>query len=297
MKWFWGLLLLIVGTYFLGINLSFWSAQDLVKLVQFWPLLLILYGVSLIARHWKFGWIVILAAFWAAILFVYNVSFTDYPIVNIDEVNKESVKTSKFSAEFPSGAKKVKMNIKSGAVNFDLKGGSSKLIEGTMESTFARAVLDVDNINGSVETTLKTEKVSAGWWRGKNNLEMSITNKLPLSLDIDAGASDIKADLSDIILEELNVDSGASSIDLKIGDQVANDAKIDIDAGASSIDIKLPKSIGATIKTNASLSNRTFENFNQKENNLFESENYDTASKKISIEINAGVSTIKVSSY
>ncbi len=71
MRWFWGLLILSIGVIFLGQNLGLWSNVSAADLLRFWPLILVLFGFTLIVKHLKFGWIIILIAYVAALYLIY----------------------------------------------------------------------------------------------------------------------------------------------------------------------------------------------------------------------------------
>ena len=297
MKWFWGSLLILIGLVLLGTNLSIFSASDLVRLWQFWPVLIILYGLSLIARHWKLGWLVMLAAFWAGVLLVYNIAYSPTPVININQSQDGNIKTSDFSADVSSSYTKANINIEAGAVNLSLQDNTSKLIEGTLESSYATPDLSVKNLNDVATVDLKTKKSGIGIGQAKNNLDLRLTNLIPLAVKINSGASTLNLDFSKIKLSDLKIDSGASTINLKLGTEVDNNAEFKISAGASSIDISIPQSLGVKIINSSALSNKNFEGFSEVKTKNYQNINYDTASKKVTITINAAVSSMKVHTY
>lgn len=46
-----GLAILFIGLLFLGVNIGWWSPAVWMYVVQFWPVLLIIYGVALLLRN------------------------------------------------------------------------------------------------------------------------------------------------------------------------------------------------------------------------------------------------------
>jgi hypothetical protein len=70
MRWFWGLLVLSIGVLLLGQNFNFWGSQNFSELLQYWPLILILFGIALICKHLKVGWIIILFSYFLAFAFI-----------------------------------------------------------------------------------------------------------------------------------------------------------------------------------------------------------------------------------
>ena len=59
MKFIFGLLVLAIGIYYLGINFLWWEkiSWQWDNLWQYWPILLILFGVSLFGRRSKNNWL------------------------------------------------------------------------------------------------------------------------------------------------------------------------------------------------------------------------------------------------
>jgi hypothetical protein len=87
MRWFWGLLILSLGVVFLAQNIGLWGTVSNAQIVQFWPLMLILFGISLIAKNLRFGWIIIIVSFVLAIMFIHftliNQSMNNFVVLRV----------------------------------------------------------------------------------------------------------------------------------------------------------------------------------------------------------------------
>ena len=70
--------------------------------------------------------------------------------------------------------------------------------------------------------------------------------------------------------------------------------RVSIDAGASSINISLPRSVGVKLEVDGALTSRNFQDFEMLDGDTWQSRNYDSAVKKIEIDIDAGVSSLNV---
>lgn len=92
MKWFWGLLILSLGILLLGQNLGYLNTFSGIKLLQFWPLILILFGISLIVKHFKYGWILILISFLLAFAFIYYMASNDKNLDHFYHRNLELIR-------------------------------------------------------------------------------------------------------------------------------------------------------------------------------------------------------------
>jgi hypothetical protein len=113
---------------------------------------------------------------------------------------------------------------------------------------------------------------------------------------MDIGAANIDFDLSKYKIGNLKIDGGASSIKIKLG-KLSEITNVKVDAGAASIDIRIPEGVGAELKTATALTSRNFKGFNMVNKGLHRTDNFESASQKIYIDINAAVSSINIERY
>lgn len=296
MKSFWGLTIVLFGVWFLGVELSWWQSLDINFLYHFWPIILILMGISLLTRDLKYGWILVLIAFAAAIgvvaLFATNEKLAQ-KIASNDAISN----LSSFSEDLPSAVTRGEVSIKSSFSRIHLGSTNDKYIAGTLDSIFSAPTLNVKTEGSLIKANLNMEtgKHWSNLNNAKNDLNVNLTNRIPLDVSIESGASDMNLDFSNITLSGLRVDTGASSLRLDIGDSVISGADLVIKAGASDLDIRVPEKIGVKLEVKSGLSSKNIENFKDLGNGSYESNNYSSADLKINLSIDAGVSSIKIS--
>ncbi len=297
MKWFWGLFFLLIGVIYLGNNLGWWPNISGVALWQFWPLLLIIFGAGLLVRNWRFGYIIMVIITLASFGFVLAVSYGAFePKVTFPS---EQLKTTQISEEIPLNIEKAQINIDSGAVKLTVSEKTDKLIDGTFVSNVSEPGLS-KNINGNeIIYNIKTDKSFRSWNNGniKNNLDLKITDEIPVSININTGASDINLDLSSLMLSNLKIQSGASKVSLKIGDKIEKNVTADINCGASAVVVNIPTKIGAKVNISAPLSGRDLGNLNRISRDVYATDNFDNAEQKINFNIKAGLSSISFLVY
>jgi hypothetical protein len=63
------------------------------------------------------------------------------------------------------------------------------------------------------------------------------------------------------------------------------------------MDILIPDSVGCEIDSDDALSSKNYEGFKRISHNIYRTDNFDSSSKKIFIEIDCGVSSIDVKKY
>jgi hypothetical protein len=293
MKWFWGILFVLLGVAYLGANFGLWIVRwD--EIWQFWPVILILLGVAIISRRWRFGYILIIVITLLSFVFVFYVA-TYQP--NLLPENKTEVKTANISEELGQNTKRAKIIIRSGAVKLNISDNTDKLVEGNFETSFGDP--EIERSESGDLTTVSITSSDRLWHTGKfkNNLELNISNKIPVEIQIDAGASEINIDATNLMMNNLTVKSGASKIDLKVGEKFESKSNIQINSGASDIIIKTPKALGVSATIDSALFSKTLNGLKKISNNNYQSENWDTSSKQVLIDLNAGASSAEFDTY
>lgn len=294
MRWFWGLLLAVVGLIFLGQNFNFWGSQQIDQITLFWPLILVLFGIALMTKKSKFNWLIIIVSFIITTLFLYFATLNENsPFkINNEKIFQNSPETYNFSKDLSNEIKNAKVIINTGAVELNLKENSDFLIKGDLASSYSKPSLNTSFFGETATVNLKNDKFKKSV-RGKNIFNVELSNKIPIDLIINAGASSINLDLSKINLNDLDLNTGASSMNITLG-KVTNDAKLNIDTGASSVNIKAPKSLGIRVITKTGLTSKNFNGYTKIDNQTFESPDYNLATEKITLTISAGASSISI---
>lgn len=291
-KLVWGTLFIAIGLLLLLANLDIITIR-LANLWQLWPALIIIAGLSILSlRGWLGRIVYVLAAVMIAVLAWVAVT---------GGVGDERVQaTGEFSIN--SRSKEIEslaLEVKSGAGSIDIDGTSNQdLVTGSFNSDVAKLsqTVEVDGNKQSVKLALNR---LPGWAKSsaKNPLSLKINKQMPLEMIIDAGASNIDADFSEMSLRSLTIDSGASSIDAKLGSKL-KESRVLIDTGVSSVKLSVPKDAGVRLKVDSGLSLKDLpDNFTESEKKVYLSDNYNKATNKIDIEIDMGVSSFELRTY
>lgn len=295
MRVYWGLIVILIGVWLFGENFSWWNHFNLNYIWHFWPLLLILFGIALIVRSLRFGWIIVLLSFVAAVGFIV-VFMTNEKLVNKITSNGSITNLSNFSEDLNGGVTRGEVSIQSAASSINLGSSNDKFIEGSLDSIFFEPVLNV-NTDGSLIVGKLTMENNTQWNNlnsSRNNLVVNLTNRIPLDVSIDSGASDLNLDFSKITLSGLKINASASSVKLIVGENILDNSNVSISSGASSLELTIPESIGVRAEVKSGLSSRDFQDFKSLGGGSYESNNYSSATKKITLNIDAGVSSIKI---
>ncbi|MFZ1282397.1 MAG: DUF5668 domain-containing protein [Ignavibacteriaceae bacterium] len=299
---FWGTFFLSIGGLVLignltDLNFTWHSAW------KFWPMVLVLIGVSILVKN-QIGKNIVagLAALVLALTMYASVSATSNLIDDDFEINFDNEEavfdTTNFSQEYSDSIKTVTLNFNAGAGGFKILTPTDKLIDFMTEGNVNGYVLDRQDLDAHTEINfeMKNNHIKLHNKNYKNSVEMSLNKKPEWALNFEVGAASVDLDLTQYKVSRLDVGMGAAAFNVKLGNLV-DVARIKIDAGASDIDILIPDSVGCEINSEAALSSRNYEGFKKVDNDLYRSENFDKYPKKIFIEIDCGVSSIDVKKY
>lgn len=289
---FWGLLLVIIGFMALAEKVG-WLDVNFANIISLWPILIIIAGISILSTKNSLfkaiHWLVVISAL---VLVIWFGLYADkYMSVDLNTASDQSSRNQSI--------KKLDLTIKGGASQIKVYGSDipepSKV---RLESNITQ-LEKTESVNNETQTVAYSLEGNTPIVFGgsiTNKLFVEIARELETKLTIDAGASEIRADLSDVILAEALIKSGASDVEIKLGDR-QNNALVTIDSGASNVVMLVPKSIGVKLSLDAGLSSREIADLTSKGDNIYESENYEQSEKRIEIKAKTGLSNFTLKRY
>lgn len=253
---FWGGALILVGV------LLYLQQQGIVRNVfqYFWPLALILVG----------GWI-ILGVYWK-------------PARSAED---------EFSIPL-GGARSVKYNFSHGAGQIEIGGGapSGQALVGTSAVGMnQRSQLNGDRLEVRVEagpSFVPFVGPSEGIWR------FQLTQEVPALLTVEAGASSLNIDLTNVLATRLALKTGASNTNVTMPSRGAS--LLDVEAGAASINIRIPEGTAARVRVKEGVNavNVDTNRFPRLDSGIYQSSNFDVSTDRAEINIEAGLGSVSV---
>jgi hypothetical protein len=296
---FWGSLLITVGGLFLLnniIHLEFaWNF-----LWKLWPLVFIIWGISALTTN-----VVvrdILSAIKAVLLAL--VIFSGFKSCigsdcefNFDDndFNDGSYNSQTFDAPYSSSSKTASFLFKAGSGKYTIKDTSGELFFANVKSSTDDFQFDNNTDKNEVKLTM-SNKTHFHTFGKENSAEIKLNSNPIWDMEFDIGAASANLDLSGYKVKNVILNAGASSLKIKLGD-FSNESTLTIKTGVSSIEISVPASSGCEIISKTGLASKDYNGFNEESGNKYRTDNFSSASKKIYLNIDAGVSSVKVSRY
>jgi hypothetical protein len=294
-KLFWGFFLLTLGALFLLtkyeiIQSSFGFVWDL------WPLIFVFWGALVIFKESVARPVIsaVFGTFIALLLF----GIIDNGIGSIDFSEHPGAYTEFYSEEFDGSTKTADLEINAGAGMFIIRNSTDKLAEGKSKGSFAEYDFETWKDGNNASVTFDLHKKNLNFFRGrlKNQLEIALNPNPVWNIRFNIGASKSNFDLSECKVKNVELHTGAATGRLKIGDKY-DSTDVHIEMGAATVNVEVPSSSGCSITSDMALSSRDFPGFKKKYSGYYESENFDSAQKKIFIHVNGGFATIRVVRY
>ncbi len=240
-SFFFPIALITVGVVWLLINNGVVAADNLYRLIPFWPVLLILAGLSLILHKiwWPLsGLMWILAA--AGLVWLLVASPASIPAVPAAEFKQETFREPLDQASSAS----VHLNLSVNPTYISTLQDSADLIVADL-SYLGRIVFEA---SGESQKSVRLEQangLSFGNFRwellagqGLADWKIGLTPEIPLALGVDAGTGLVEMDLAGLSLQSLTVDGSTGRMDILLPENGGHYLfDLDVSTGATTIQV------------------------------------------------------------
>ena len=201
-----------------------------------------------------------------------------------------------FSELFNDSIEKAVLKFEAAAGRFEINEKTEHLLEFSKRGNIGPYKFSSTDKNNKKELKIELKDNSTHFSNVRNNVDIKLNPTVEWDMNIDVGAAKIDMDLSKLKTKYLNIDGGASSVKIKLGDK-CDYTKLDIDAGISSLYIKIPESSGCEILSESFLLGKSLSGFDKHKKGVYRTQNFDDNPKKIYINIDAAISSLKVRRY
>lgn len=283
--------LIILGVVFLLNNFGVLPWEIWQNIWKFWPILLILFGIEAILGRKSSP---------RSLVFLLILIFLIPLILILNPLTGNPLSNSKINLEKPLG------NLTKASVNFELPSSNIKInslepnsgssLKGVVSySTILPKPLLTDELRfGQAKYTLsQPEKYIPFLNNIGNSVDLNLSRLIPFEISIKSNTGVFNFNFTDLKIELLEIDSTAGQINITF--PKASSSKAYIRTSASLITLTIPSESGSSIKTNSSLRSIKIDDkrFSKKEQ-IFQSNNWESALNKIQIEINGQATNLEV---
>lgn len=304
---FWGVVLIFIGMLFILQNLHV-IHFDWLNLWRLWPVILVLWGVSILPANSWIKLILTLLILGGSIFFMVDQtsSWDDYDYQSKiewwdDWDSNSDQKTSidqYFDVPFEDSVRFATLNMDAAAGSFVVNQTTDNLIQFDKRGSWTNYSYIVKTLDDRTEVRIEPEddQVTINTKKKNNSVNLSLNTYPIWSITMDVGASSMNFDLTPYKVEELDIDGGAASFKFKLGDAY-EETHVKIDAGASSIKLLIPETSGCDLQISTVLSGRDINGFEKLEHGHYQTENFEESLNKIYINVDAAVSSYTITRY
>jgi hypothetical protein len=256
---FWGPVLILLGVLFLLSQLGYIQGD---VLSWFWPILIIAVG----------AWIL---------------------VGGLQARNARFETAEQFSVPL-QGAREGSLTIHHGAGEINLRAGANPgdFITGLSGVGLNKKTQLND---GKLEVEIDAGPTFVPFIGPESGLwEYRLSGDVPLSVKIEAGASRLNLDLSELRVTYFSFEGGASSVNLTVPARLEN-TLVDLEAGAATIDVQVPEGVGLRFRAKSVGSLDVDENrFPKREGGMYQSSDYDALPYHAEVTVDGGATSIRV---
>ncbi len=323
-----GALLVVIGVIILGFNYDLFRFDYSLRQVSaFWPVLLILAGVAVLfneKRSFYNPTTALLVAF-AIPLAIYNFAADGVDEIksninkefhfDFDDDNWDSYRDKRsgdssvrvgdrieqdFEVPLNDKIEKAKLKVGGGAAEFHLEEAKKGIFEAKtllMSGTYKLSDYQSDDVQ-DIEFEMKGHNRNFRLGDGELHNEVFLKlNKKPVwDIELGIGAGDLAFDLSSFKVEKMEIKTGAAAVDVKLG-SLLDESRIEVESGVAKVKLAVPESVGCQIKMDGALNSKDFEGFSKKDGSIYQTANFNEASRKIYIKVSSGLSSVTVTRY
>ena len=193
-------------------------------------------------------------------------------------------------------AKTVQTDLKLGAGDLKISGGSARL----MEATFKYNVPDwKPEVNYSVEGTeghleiQQPGQTHTNMGGVKYSWDLQLNNNVPMELSVEMGAGNSELNLSGLSLTRLNVQVGAGNADVDLTGDWKHNLSVSIEGGVGQASISLPQEVGVRANVQGGIGTISAPGF-KKDGDSYVNDAYGKSSVTIDLNVQGGIGQVNL---
>ncbi|MGI5921164.1 MAG: LiaI-LiaF-like domain-containing protein [Syntrophomonadaceae bacterium] len=286
---FTGLLLILAGVVLFLINCGYGSWTVLYELSKWWPLILIVIGLSMFGGGKIPYWL-------ACLLIILSVGAVGFFTIQAGNGSYRGSTESALSLtrqQYPF--------VNRCHLDIDYLGGSLSVKPGgndLLKADFGQKPIVNHLTRGRDTLRVNLSQPDYSWlprFNASNRWQLWLSPELAWILDIEAAALNGHIDLSGIPLTQLDLNMGAGDMDLILGYNGTR-SNVKIEAGAGDLNLHFPQETGVSITWDGALTSNNLDKLGwYKTGNRYTSPNYQQATAKIDCEIELSAGDLDVS--
>ena len=194
------------------------------------------------------------------------------------------------------GAKSVRAELKMGAGELNIEGGSSHLLNSRFlfnrKWDSPRVNYHVNGDKGELEI-VQDQNGSINFDAGNNNWDLTFNNDVPIQLHIEMGAGAGELKLRDMNVTGLELHMGAGQLELDLTGPRKSDLDVTLKGGVGQATIRLPRDVAVRAHAAGGIGSIDAEGL-KKDGNDYSNEMWGKTPHKITLDVQGGIGQIEL---
>jgi len=306
-----GLTLVAIGLILLGSTMGYlpWSTTTtFLSLISLWPVLLVTAGLDIIGRGLSAPWLRLLSSSIVLVAVLYGglvLPATETRPAFFGIINLNTSNSRPYSFSEPVGSvSDATIVLKGGAGEINVGAGSQgTLVRMSGESPFEDPLLSVDRAGSTADVLASLGSGRLVWpLTGSARMNVALSPAVTWDVQLQTGASTLKADLRNVPTKALLLKTGVSDSDVTLGRVPlgTGDAPIRIESGVAAVTLEIPEGAEARVEAQTGLSTLSVPpDFTRVEGDgrTYVSSRYDGASNRYVIRVQTGLGAVDIRRY
>jgi hypothetical protein len=289
---FWPAILILVGVFALLVNVGLVPVDRLYRLVDLWPLILVVIGLELVVRRaWQgasaeiAAGVIVLLAIGGAAAYVALGPSTPTGIQILDTAGKIG------------SLNHAAVQVDAGSATVTMQGSSSigdDLFRAHIEYSGRKPDVSLDSSSG--ELHISQNDTSGFFFQSRRfALTLQLSSTVPWKIGVDTGASSNTFMLPTVHVASIDLNTGASKDDISVG-APSGTVPITINGGALTVNVHRPAGVAASVSVSGGAASLSFDGRQSKAVGTLtaQTSDYDHASDRYQIQVDGGACNVTV---
>ncbi|MFA5844217.1 MAG: DUF5668 domain-containing protein [Coriobacteriia bacterium] len=307
-----GLTVIAAGSILLGNSLGYLPWSVWASILSLWPLLLIAAGIDIIGRSLDNTWLRALSS----LLVIGGLAFGALVmtpgefgpwVIASPFAERGEAKDFSFSEPHDAAVERGTLRVRGGVGKVTLRGGSD-LLSAEGRTPFGPFVFAVEKDGADVDAEVAPGSGDVTGDFGDAETTISLDRQVLWDLRLDAGVSDVRADLSDVRLSAVDVRMGVSKGTLTLGapgqpwSSKREVGTARIDTGVSSFTFRVPRDVAVRVESRSGIGSVDVgDGFTRLSDSggrrVWETDGFADAGRVWIVDLRNGISTVRIERY
>jgi len=195
-----------------------------------------------------------------------------------------------------AGIEAATVELKMAAGELEINGGATQLVQGELQYNVAAWQPVVHESKAGHFARLRIEQQGKGMSTGEhvtNRWNLQVSNRIPMTFNIECGAGQAKLNLGNLKLRDVDVRIGAGQIDMDLRGHPESDYSVIIEGGVGQASVYLPADAAVRAEAHGGIGSINVQGL-EKHGDFWESANYGKAKATIHLKVNGGIGEIRI---